>query len=129
LSVHRQAGALEAIELIVIGPMPDKILIGYEDSRSFVVSSEFADWFARLNKQRLVVLQLAQAADNRFVSIPAPGRAAGPAVNDQPIRILRHSRIEIVHQHPHRGFLMPPFASEFISLIRVDDPFAAHNSS
>ena len=43
---------------------------------------------------------------------PAARRAARSAVHDQILRPLGDVGIEIVHQHPQRGFLRPAFAGE-----------------
>jgi hypothetical protein len=45
------------------------------------------------------------------------------------IGIFCDVRIEIVHQHPHRRFLMPPFADEFTAARRVDDSLSTHDYS
>src|SRR2546428_10980019 len=66
---------------------------------------------------------------------PAPRRPPVPAVNDELIRILCDVRIEIVHQHPHRGFLMPAFTTQVGPARRANGPsrtggsFPAHKSS
>ena len=66
--------------------------------------------FARLNKQRLVVLQGAQGADNPVKGLPTSCSPPRSTVDDELLRILRNFFVEVVHQHPHRGFLMPAFA-------------------
>jgi hypothetical protein len=60
---------------------------------------------------------------NRVKRFPAPRRAPGAAVNDQPVRILRHLGIEIIHQHPQRGFLLPAFAAYFFPARSADRSF------
>ena len=65
-------------------------------------------------------------ASKRF---PTPRRPSGAAVNDQAVRRLRDVRIEIVHQHPQRGFLMPAFAACSAAARRANDSFPAHNFS
>ena len=81
------------------------------------MGSEFADRFARLNEQGLVVFQLAQRTDNGIETFPISSGPSGAAVNDQSIRSFRDFRIEIVHQHPHGGFLVPALATA--SLLHV----------
>src|SRR6184192_4672054 len=53
----------------------------------------------------------------------------GRAVHDQLIWILRYVWVEIVHQHPHCGFLMPVFAGALAAAWRADDSFSAHDFS
>src|SRR5437588_6455284 len=129
LPVHRQAHSLEAIELRVVVPLADKICVRDEDAWCFIVCPEFAHRFARLDEQRLVILELAQRANNRVERLPTSGSAARSAVDDQLFRILSDIRIEIVHQHPHCGFLVPSFAGALATARRMHDSFPAHDFS
>src|SRR4029077_893401 len=61
-------------------------------------------------------------ADDRVKCITTPRRPTGPAVNDELVRILCDIPIEIVHQHPHRGFLMPAFATQVAPARRANGP-------
>src|SRR5205823_8940579 len=70
--------------------------------------------------------EFAQRTHDRIERFPTSGGAPGPAVHNQLIRILGDIRIEIVHQHPHRGFLVPPFACALATARRVDYSFPAH---
>jgi hypothetical protein len=45
----------------------------------------------------------------------------GAAVDDQFIRALGDIRIEVVHQHPKRAFLMPSFAGNVWSVRRSNN--------
>src|SRR4026209_2131572 len=129
LPVHRQANTLEAIELSVIVPLANEIRVGDENTRRLLVRFEFAHRFPRLDEKRFVVFKLAQRSNNYIESFPAPGGAAGAAIHHESIRILRDVGIKIVHQHSHRRFLMPTFATPFAAARRMDSPSCAHNSS
>ena len=129
LSVHRQAEPFEAIELGVVVPLSDQIRICDQNARRSLVRPKFADRFSRLHEKGLVVFELAQRPNHRVESFPASGSAPGSAVNHEAIRILGYIRIEIVHQHPHRGFLMPAFATALGAARGVDDSFSAHHVS
>jgi hypothetical protein len=100
--------------------MTNQIGIRDEHSRGFIVSAEFADRLARLNEQGLVVFKPAQRTDNGIKTLPISGGPPGAAVNDQSIRSFRDFRIEIVHQHSHGGFLVPPFATALCSAWRAN---------
>src|SRR5713226_8822466 len=65
---------------------------------------------SRLHQQRLVVRQSSQRLHNRMKTFPIPRRFSRSAVHHQIFRLLRHLRIQIVHQHPQRRFLLPPLA-------------------
>ena len=43
---------------------------------------------------------------------PRPRRAAGPAVDDEVVGVLGDLRVEVVHEHPERGFLRPAAAGQ-----------------
>src|SRR5260370_9996679 len=43
-------------------------------------------------------------------TFPIPRRLACSPVHHQLFRLLRHFRIEVVHQHPQRRFLLPSLA-------------------
>src|SRR5262245_50663256 len=74
--------------------------------------SKDADRFPGLDQQRLIIFEILQRRDDRMICLPAARGPAGPAVYDEIPRILRHVLIEVVHQHPHGGFLMPAFAGD-----------------
>ena len=40
------------------------------------------------------------------------GRAAGAAVDDQVLGVLGDLGVEVVHQHPQGGFLLPALATD-----------------
>src|SRR5437762_2214760 len=129
LSVHRQSHPLEPIELGVVVPLPDEIGVGDQDARCFIVGPEFADRLSRLNEKSFVVFELAQRSNKCIESFPASDGATRSTVNNQLIGIFCDVRIEIVHQHPHGGFLMPPFACALTAARRVDDPLSTHELS
>src|SRR6266496_343797 len=128
-AIHCEPHSLEPIELRVIIPLSHQIGVGDEDARCFVVCPKFADRFSRLYEKRLVIIELAQGPDDRIERLPASGCTSRPAINHKLIRIFGHLRIEIVHQHPHCGFLMPPFAAPLTAAWRVDNSFPAHDFS
>ena len=78
------------------------------------------DRLSRLHEQRLVVLERAQRRDDRVERLPAARGAAGAAVDDEIVGPFGDLGIEIVHQHPQRGFLRPSFAGERRAARRAD---------
>src|SRR5579863_9728047 len=80
-----------------------------------------ADWLTGLHQQRLVVLQFPERAYDGVERSPIPRCAPGAAVDDQLIRLFSHLRIEVVHQHPERGFLMPALARDFAPSRRANN--------
>ncbi len=69
--------------------------------------AEHADRLARLHQQRLVVGERLEGADDRVVRLPAAGRLAGAAIDDEVLRTLGHLGVEVVHQHAHRRLGLP----------------------
>jgi hypothetical protein len=76
------------------------------------VRAEHGDRLSRLHEQCLVVLELAQRADDGVERFPAARGAAGAAVHDQFVGTLGDVRIEIVHEHAQGSLLRPPFTRE-----------------
>ena len=126
LSVHRQSHPLEAIELTVIVPLSYEIRIRDQDARCFIVGPKFADRLSRLHEKGFVVFEFAQRANDCIESFPTPRGATCSTVNNELIGIFCDVRIEIVHQHPHGGFLVPAFAGAFTAARRVDDSLSTH---
>src|SRR3954447_21027364 len=126
LSVHRQTHSLEAIELGIVIPLTDKIRVGDQNTRCFIVGPKLANRLSRLNEKRFVVFELPQRADNCIESFPTPRGTTGSTVHNQLIGIFCDLRIEIVHQHPHGCFLVPAFADALTAMWRVDDSLCSH---
>ena len=124
LPVHRQPLGFELAELVPVVPVADQVRVGDQDARRPLVGAHHADRLARLDEQRLVVLQRLQRADDRVVGLPGARRAAGAAVDDEVLGALGDGRVEVVHQHPHRGLLRPALAGQLRPVRRVD--LAAH---
>ncbi len=51
-------------------------------------------------------------AHDRVERLPAAGGAAGAAVDDEILGVLGDLGVEVVHQHPQRGFLLPALAGQ-----------------
>ena len=120
LAVHHQPGLLELAEDLPGRPLADEIRVGDQDSRGPFVGPDDAHRLAALDEQGLVVGQYPQLADDRVERIPAPCRPPGPAVDDEVVGILGDLGIEVVHQHPERGFLRPPTTGQLGAARRTD---------
>ena len=111
LAVHGQTELLEAAELLPGRPLRDEVGVRDQHARGPFVGSQDADGLAGLDKKGLVVVEVLRVADDRGVGVPAPGGAAGAAVDDELVGMFGDLRVEIVHQHAHRGFLGPSLAA------------------
>ncbi len=64
LAVHREAAAIEFVEVFPGRPVRDEIRVRDEHPRCVGVGGEDADGFSRLHEQRLIVVEPAQHADD-----------------------------------------------------------------
>ena len=112
LAVHHQALLLELPEDVPGGPLAHEVRVGDQDPRRPLVGAEDRDRLARLDEERLVVGEAPQLADDRVERLPAAGRPAGPAVDDEVVGVLRDLRVEVVHEHPQDGLLLPAAGGE-----------------
>ena len=126
LAVHHQAGLLELPEDLPGRPFPDEVRVGDEDPWCPLVGPQDTHRFAGLDEQRLVVAELAQFPDDGVEGVPAPGRAAGAAVDDQMIRVLGDLGIEVVHEHPEGRLLRPAAAGQLRAAGRADGTGSGH---
>ena len=112
LAVHHQPASLEVAEVLPGRPLADEVRVGDEDPRRPRVRAQDADRLARLDEQRLVALEGAELADDRVEGGPRACRPPGPAVDDEVVGVLGDLRIEVVHEHPERRFLLPAAAGQ-----------------
>src|SRR6266498_5861966 len=75
------------------------------------------------------MFEFAERVHDRVKRFPASRGAPSSAVNHKLIWILGDVWIEIVHQHPHGGFLMPAFAAALAAPRCMDSSFSAHDFS
>src|SRR4030095_11195169 len=109
--------------------MTDEIGIRDQDPWRFIVGPEFTDRFARLDKERLVIFELAQRTDEAIEAFPISRRSAGAATDNQAVRCFRHFRIKVVHQHAHGCLLVPALTTALGATRGANRSFAAHNVS
>src|SRR5215813_4261441 len=126
LAVHRQPHPLQPVKLLPVRPVAHEVRVGYQYARRVFVRTEDANGFARLHQQRFVVIQIAQAAHDGVEAPPVARRLSRAAVNDQIVWTLGDLRVEVVHQHSHRGLLRPALATDLIAARRFDNSRIAH---
>ena len=112
LAVHREAERVEPPELVPGGPAGHQVGVGDEDARRLLMRAEDADRLAALDQQRLVVLQPPKRLDDPVVAGPVARGLAAAAVDDELLGTLRHLGVEVVHEHPEGGFLVPSLAGD-----------------
>ena len=112
LPVHDQVERLEAAELVPRGPVGDEQAVGEEDPGGVLVRAPDRDRPPRLDAQRLVGLHPRERREDGAHVGPGAGRAARPAVDHEVLRVLGDLGVEVVLEHPERGFQRPRGAVE-----------------
>ena len=84
------------------------------------MSFEDSHWLPGLHQQGLVIFQLLQRTHDGVITTPVARGLAGPAVDNQVARVFADFFVEIIHQHAHRRFLLPPFAGDGGAARRAD---------
>ena len=104
LAVHHEPVAIERVEHLPVRPFGHQIGVGDEHARRVLVGAEHADRLARLDEQGLILIEPFERLDDLVEAVPIARGAADPAIDDQALRVLGDLVVEIVHQHPDRGF-------------------------
>src|SRR6266550_8798448 len=112
LPVHHQAFALKLAEMLPRRPAADEIAVGDEHAWRGRVGAKNANRLSALHQQSLVGAKVPQLAHDGIEAVPVAGSLSRSAVDDEILRTLRHIRIEVVHQHPQRRFLLPSLARD-----------------
>ncbi len=112
LAVHGEAQRVEPAEFVPGGPAGHQVGVGDQDPGRLLVGPEDAHRLAALDQQGLVVVQPAEGGDDPVVALPVARGLPSPAVDDQLLGPLGDVRIEVVHQHPEGGLLVPALAAE-----------------
>ena len=110
--VHDQAQALQLSEFFPRRPVPDQVGVGDQDARRPLVRLKYPDGLPGLHEQRLIVLQPFERFHQSVIALPVARRLPRAAVDDQVLRAFGDLLVEVVHQHPKGGFLVPTFARQ-----------------
>ena len=99
LAVHHQAGTVELVEVLPVGPLRHQIGVGQQDTRRAGVGTKHADRFARLNQQGFIGLQRAQAVQDRVVTRPIARCFANATIDHKFVGVFGDLWVEVVLQH------------------------------
>ena len=100
--------------------MRHEVRVRDQHARRVGLGAEHADRLAGLHAQRLVGLERGERRDDAVEALPIARGAADPAIDDELVRLLRHLRVEVVHEHPQRRLGEPAPGSELRSARRAD---------
>ena len=112
LAVHRETGGFQFPEMLPVRPVRHEQTVGDEHSRRHLVRAKHSDRFPRLHEQRLIVLEVAQRADDCVEGFPGPRRPTSAAIHDEVVGALGHLWIEVVHEAAQRSLLQPTLRVE-----------------
>ena len=121
LAVHEQALAVELVEVLPGGPLRHQVRVGQQHARRVGMGLEHADRLARLDQQRLVVVQFLQALEDAVEAGPVARGAADAAVDHQLLGALGHLGVEVVLQHAVGRLGQPGLAGERAAARRAHD--------
>jgi len=113
LAVHHEAPGAQVVEVFLGGPVGDEVGVGDHHPRGVGVRAHDADGLAGLDEQRLVRGELLKGRDDGVKGGPVAGGLPAPAVDHQGVRVLGNLRVEVVHEHAHRGLGLPGGAGFF----------------
>ena len=122
LAVHHQALAIELVEVLPGRPVRHQVGVGDQHPRRVRVGPEHADRLARLDQQRLVVAERAQASRRCGRSRPSRARRGRCRRRPPAPRALGHLGVEVVHQHPQRRLGVPAACGQRAAARRADAP-------
>ena len=120
LAVHHQALAIQFVEMIPGGPVRHQVGIGDQDAGCVGMGADHGAGFARLHDQGFVGFKLPEAVADQIEVAPGARGAADAAIDHQFMRVFGHVRVQVVHQHPQRGFGLPVFGGQLGASGRED---------
>jgi len=112
LAIHRQPFRIQFVEVFPRGPVRHEVRVSDQHARRVFVRFKHANRLAGLHQQGFVVFEFGQRFYNRVIAFPVARGAAYAAVDHQLVGVLRHLRVEVVHQHAQRGFGEPAFGGK-----------------
>src|ERR1700737_2589303 len=93
--------------------MTYEIGIAEQYARRIFVSAKDGHGFSRLHEQGFIRAKILERANDGMKTFPISRHFSSAAIDDQIVRFFSNLWIEIIHQHPQRGFLLPPLAADF----------------
>ena len=121
LAVHHQPLAIERVEILPGRPVRHEVGVGDQHARCVDMGAEHANRLAGLHQKRFVALEPLQGRGDTVEAVPVSRGAADAAIDHQFVGSLRHVRVEVVHQHPQRGFGEPAFCGQRGPMRRAND--------
>ena len=107
---REQVAALELVERLRRGPAADEVAVGEQDGRRARAGRQDRDRLARLDDERLAVLQLRQRGDDRIEARPVAGRLRVRGVDDEVLGILGDR--QVVLEQAQDRLLAPAAAAQ-----------------
>ena len=121
LAVHHQALAIELVKMLPGRPVRHEVGVGEQNARCVGVGLEHAHGLARLDQERLVVLQPLQHLEDPVEALPVARRPADAAIDDERFGMLGDLGVEIVLRHAVGGLGEPALAGAHRPARGADD--------
>ena len=115
LTEHRQAGVLEPVERVLVGPGRHDHRRRDEDARRVQMRREDGDLFTGLHDQRFICAEAFERHDDPGELVRPASRPSTTAVDDERRGVLRHGWIEVVEEAAQCAFLLPTAAAQLAS--------------
>ena len=95
-------------------PVRNQVRVGNQYPGCFFMGLEHTDRLTRLDEQCFVLLEVLKRTYNLIETVPIAGSPTDPTVDNEFGGVFRDLRIQVVHQHAHRGLGPPVLALKFI---------------
>ena len=106
LAVLGYTKGVEALPVVLRGVVRDHHSVGHDDSRGVLVAREESEWMAGVHDEGLLLRHCGEIFHRQTVLGPVLEDGSVAAVGDELVRMLGHSRVQIVLYHCHdRGSL------------------------
>ena len=103
LAVLGYSHGVEALPVVLRRVVRDHHSVGHDDSRGVLVAREESEWMAGVHDEGLLLRHCGEIFHRQTVLGPVLEDGSVAAVGDELVRMLGHSRVQIVLDHCHYG--------------------------
>ena len=115
LAVLAHAQRIEAFPIVRFGIVGNHHAVGDYHTRRILVAGEKAQRMAAVHHQRLLVGHGGEVLHHQPVLRPVLENGAVAPVDDELVRVLRHSLVQVVLDHGHDGRRLPALGRIFVN--------------
>ena len=115
LAVLAHAQRIEAFPIVRFGIVGNDHAVGHNHARGVLVAGKQAQRMAAVHHQRLLVGHGGEVLHHQPVLRPVLENGTVAAVDDELVRVLRHSLVQVVLDHGHDGRRLPALGRIFVN--------------